>query len=96
MNPAAQKVRRGTVLKKDFAFCCEYCRESKRNEGCGMMRFVREVLIQSLVVIVVMYLVQIIKYWIVGEVRPSPLGVTLSLVGGYLLSEVIVKKLNEK
>ena len=61
-----------------------------------MMRFVREVLIQSLVVIVVMYLVQFIKYWIVGEVRPSPLGVILSLVGGYLLSEVIVKKLNEK
>lgn len=88
----------GRVLfrKRDFAFCREYCRESKRNEGCGMMRFVREVLIQSLVVIVVMYLVQIIKYWIVGEVRPSPLGVILSLVGGYLLSEVIVKKLNEK
>ena len=61
-----------------------------------MMRFVREVLIQSLVVIVVMYLVQIIKYWIVGEVSPSPPGVILSLVGGYLLSEVIVKKLNEK
>ena len=47
-----------------------------------MMRFVRDILIQSLVVIVVMYLVQIIKYWIVGEVRPSPLGVILSLVGG--------------
>ena len=61
-----------------------------------MIRFVRDILIQSLVVIAVMYLVQIKKYWIVGEVRPSPLGVILSLVGGYLLSEVIVKKLNEK
>lgn len=49
-----------------------------------MMRFVRDILIQSLVVIVVMYLVQIIKYWIVGEVRPSLLGMILSLVGGYL------------
>ena len=36
-----------------------------------MMRFVREGLIQSLVVIGVMYLVQIIKYWAVENRQRS-------------------------
>ena len=56
------------------------------------MRIIREILLQALIVIVVLYGVQVVKYWIVGDVRPTTAGVIISLIGGFILSEVIVKK----
>ena len=57
------------------------------------MRFIRNILIQSVVMIVVMYEVQLIKYWIVGKVRLTILGVILRLIWGHLFSKLIVKNL---
>ena len=57
------------------------------------MRFIRNILIQSVVMIVVMYEVQIIKYWIVGKARLTILGVILRLIWGHLFSKLIVKNL---
>ena len=86
------------LVSKSFSGCgCRlkqrFLKRIHRKERRNYMRFIRNILIQSVVMIVVMYEVQIIKYWIVGKARLTILGVILRLIWGHLFSKLIVKNL---
>lgn len=58
------------------------------------MDFIRDTLVRSVVVYVMIYAWQIVKSWIIGEINPTVIDVILSVVVGWILASLILNKLN--
>ena len=58
------------------------------------MDFIRDTLVRSVVVYVMIYAWQIVKSWIVGKINPTIADVVLSSVLGWIIASYILNKIN--
>ena len=57
------------------------------------MDFIRDTLVRSVIVYVMIYAWQIVKSWLIGEINPTIIDIVLSVVAGWLLSSFILSKM---
>ena len=57
------------------------------------MKFIRDTIVRSVVVYVMIYVWQIVKMWFAGEIDPTLTDVVLSGVVGWFLSGFILKRM---